>query len=93
MRFSTNKVRDLARQILEMLRKDGQVDFLAGEDAIRVAIGSAILDDLEEEDEIDREVDRLLREHAAAIDEADMDVVALRRKFKGEIARKRGFII
>jgi hypothetical protein len=93
MRFGPDKVHDLARQILQMLREDPGVEFLAGEDAVRVAIGSAILDDLEEEDEIEREVDELLRQHADAIDREDMDVSALRQRFKGEIARKRGFII
>ena len=93
MRFGSQKVHDLARQILVLLREDGGVAFVEPEDAVRVAIGSAILDDLEEEDEIEREVDRLLQEHADAIDREDMDVSALRKRFKGEIARKRGFIV
>ena len=93
MRFGPDKVHDLARQILLLLGEDPGVTFLASEDAVRVAIGSAILDDLEEEDEIEREVDDLLREHSAAIDQEDMDVGSLRKRFKGEIARKRGFII
>jgi len=93
MRFGSNKVHDMARQILELLREDPGVEFIAGEDAVRVAIGSAILDDLDEEDEIEREVDELLKEHEEAIDSEDMDVGALRKRFKGELARKRGFIV
>ena len=93
MRFGPDKVHDLARQILHLLGEEPGVRFITPEDAVRVAIGSAILDDLEEEDEIEREVDDLLRQHAAAIDQEDMDVGSLRKRFKGEIARKRGFII
>ncbi len=93
MRFGSDKVHDLARQVLELLREDPEVEFSSGEDAIRVAIGSAILDDLDEESEIDHEVDALLDQHAEAIDREDMDVGALRKKFKGQIARKRGFVV
>ncbi len=93
MRMSQEKVRDLARQIHVLLREHPKVELLAPEDAIRVAIGSAILDDLEEEEDIDREVDELLRQHSREIEQGDMDLVQLRLKFKQEIARRRGFIL
>ncbi len=93
MRMSQEKVRDLARQIAELLRDDPKVELLASENALRVTIGSAILDDLEEEEDIDREVDELLRQHAREIERGDMDLGQLRLKFKQEIARRRGFLL
>ena len=93
MRMRPEKIQDLAAQVTEMLRRNPKVELLASESAIRVAIGSAIRDDLEEEDEIDREVEELLNRHAREIENEDMDLSELRLKFKRQIARKRGFII
>ena len=93
MRLRPEKIQDLAAQVTELLRRSSQVELLASESAIRVAIGSAIRDDLEEEDEIDREVEELLNRHAREIENEDMDLGELRMKFKRQIARKRGFII
>jgi len=93
MRMRQEKIRDLARQILESLRRDPGVSLTEGEDAVRVAIGSAILDNLEAEDEIDREVEEILRRHAVEIEEGDMDLPRLRQKFKVEVARRRGFTL
>jgi hypothetical protein len=87
------KVQDLASQVLEMLRADRRVELRGSERAIRVAIGSAIRDDLIEEEEIDQEVEELLNQHAREIEGEDLDLVELRRKFKREIARRRGFVI
>ena len=93
MRLSNDKIHDLADQILDLLRKEPNCGFLAGEDAIRVAIGSAFLDDFREEEEIDQEAEKLLDAHAAEIEKGDMDVFHLRNKFKQQIARQRGFTL
>jgi hypothetical protein len=58
-----------------------------------VIVGSVILDDLQEEDDIDREVDDLIRQHASDINAEDLDVEMLRRKFRLEIARRRGVVL
>ncbi len=93
MRMRQEKIQDLASRVTELLRQNSQVVFLASESAVRVAIGSAIRDDLEEEDEINREVEELLNRHARQIENEDMDLSELRLKFKRQIARQRGFII
>lgn len=93
MRMSPEKVKDLAAQVVEMLAQHPQIHVQASADALRVEVGSVILDDLKEEDDIDDAVDDLIREHSAEIDEGDMDVEALRQKFRRQIARQRGFIL
>ncbi len=93
MRMSQEKVKDLAAQIVKMLDEHPGVTLQEREEALRVAVGSVILDDLEEEDDIDREVDALLNEHAREIDSQSMDHETLRRKFRDEIARRRGFTL
>lgn len=93
MRMSQEKVKDLAAQIVQMFEDNSQVHLNERPEAVRVAVGSVILDDLAEEDDIDAEVDLLLKEHAADIDREDMDHETLRKKFREQIARKRGFIL
>jgi len=93
MRLSPEKVKDLAGQIVAMMAAHDRVHLNDEETALRVAIGGVILDDLEEEDDIDREVDDLLRKHASDIEAGDIDVEVLRKKFRNEIARRRGVIL
>jgi hypothetical protein len=93
MRIRPDKVHDLARQIVEMMAEHPKVHLESSEDALRVAIGSVILDDLKEEEEIDAEVDALMSAHAREMEQADMDAHSLRMKFKQQIAKQRGFTL
>jgi len=93
MRMSPEKVKDLAARIVEMLAGNEKIHLNEDETALRVVVGGVILDDLEEEDDIDREVDELLRKHARDIDQGDIDVDVLRKKFRTEIARRRGVVL
>jgi hypothetical protein len=93
MRMSPNKVKDLAGQIVAMMAAHEKIHLNEDETALRVVVGGVILDDLEEEDDIDREVDQLLRKHAGDIEQGDIDVELLRKKFRSEIARRRGVVL
>lgn len=93
MRMSPEKVKDLAASIVAMMRDHPGVSLQEEETALRVVVGGVILDDLEEEDDIDREVDALIRQHAGDIDRGDLDIEVLRRKFRSEIARRRGVVL
>ena len=86
-------MKDLAGQIGAMRADHDKVHLNEDETALKVVVGGVILDDLEEEDDIDREVDDLLRKHARDIEQGDIDVEVLRRKFRSEIARRRGVIL
>ena len=93
MRMSPEKVKDLAARIVEMMAAHEKIHLNEDETALKVIIGGVILDDLEEEDDIDREVDELLRKHAGDIEQGDIDVDVLRKKFRTEIARRRGVVL
>jgi len=93
MRMAPAKVKDLASSIVSMMQEHDGIHLNEDETALRVIVGSVILDDLEEEDDIDREVDDLIRQHSAEIDSEDLDVEMLRRKFRSEIARRRGVVL
>lgn len=91
MRLRHEKIRDLAAQIVVCLRQDQTVKLLAPEDALRVAVGDVILQNLQTEDEIEREADELLKRHKAEIAQGNLDMEDLRARFKREISKRRGF--
>jgi hypothetical protein len=93
MRMAPEKIKDLAASIVSMMQQHEGIHLNEDETALRVIVGSVILDDLQEEDDIDREVDELIRQHSAEIDAGDLDVETLRRKFRSEIARRRGVVL
>ena len=93
MRMSPHKVKDLADQIVAMMADHEGIHLNQDETALKVVVGGVILDDLEEEDDIDREVDELIKQHASEIAQDDIDVDILRRKFRSEIARRRGVVL
>lgn len=93
MRMSPDKVKDLAAQIVQMMDEHPRVHLQAEPKALQVVVGSVLLDDLREEEDIEDEVDDLLRRHGREIEQGDLDVESLRQKFRREIARRRGFVL
>jgi hypothetical protein len=95
MRLSEDKVRRIAERVVDELAADGLVQYTQpGQDAraLRVkAVYAVIIADLEIEQAIDVEVDRILDTYSRKLKPIEQDV--LRRKHKEEVARKRGFVL
>ncbi|MDP9309293.1 MAG: DUF507 family protein [Chloroflexota bacterium] len=95
MRLSEDKVRRIAERVVDELAERGLVDYTTrdpGARAARVkAVYQVIIDDLEAEQAIDAEVDRILATYSRTLKPVEQDV--LRRKHKEEVARKRGFVL
>jgi hypothetical protein len=93
MRIRPDKVHDIAAQVVEMMTDHPNIHLESSADAVRVAVGRVILDNLKEEEEIDAEVDALMSEHASQMEKANMDAYDMRMKFKKQIAKQRGFTL
>jgi len=93
MRLTRNKVHSLAEKIVAMLDEDPEAEYLTSRPDVESAIAGAILADLEEEEEIDGEVEEMLSEYQRQIEGQGMDAELLRRKFKDQLAKKRGFVV
>ena len=93
MRLSKNKIAHLSDKILKMIQDHGQIHIISNADLVTRAIDDVIFENIQAEDEIDREVDALLKDNYNEIKAMEMDVGALRQKMKREIARKRGFTL
>lgn len=99
MRLTEDKVRRIAERLHDEL---AQRELLAYKEARGVkpnegraarvkAIYEFIIDDLQKEEEIDAEVERVLASYSRDIKGTERDI--LFRKHKEEIARKRGYIL
>ena len=93
MRLSKYKISHLSDKILKMIQDQGQIHIISNADLITRAIDEVIYENIQAEDEIDREVDAMLKENYNEIKAMEMDVGSLRNRMKREIAKKRGFTL
>jgi hypothetical protein len=93
VRLSPNKIEYLADRVLLLIQEHPKVHIAANVETVHKTIGDTIFANMREEDEIEAEVDELLRLHKAEIQVMEMDLTDLRRKFKREVAKRRGFVL
>lgn len=93
MRLSANKIEYLADRILSLMQDNNLIHLGANVETVWKTVADTIYANMREEEEIDVEVDQLLARHKHEIRGLEMDVADLRRKFKREVARKRGFTL
>jgi hypothetical protein len=93
LRLSPNKIEYLADRIVTMMQEDPQIHLASNVDTVWKTVADSIFSDMREEEAIDAEVDELIAKHQSEIQVMEMDVGDLRRKFKREVARKRGFTL
>jgi hypothetical protein len=93
MRLSQNKIEFLAEKMLEMIERDAHLHIQTNSDLVYRVIADTIFADMVAEEEIDAEVDLLLKQHQGEISAMEMDYGALRSQMKRELARKHRFIL
>jgi hypothetical protein len=93
VRLSPNKIEYLADRILSLMQGSNLIHLSANVDTVWKTIADTIFANMREEEDIDAEVEQLLARHKHEIRGLEMDVSDLRRKFKREVARKRGFTL
>jgi hypothetical protein len=93
LRLSSRKIEYLADRILSMCQENEQVHLNTNVETVWKTIADTIFANMRQEEEIDDEVETLLARHKYEIQGFEMDVSDLRRKFKREVARKRGFTL
>lgn len=93
MRLSKHKIDYLSGKVLKMIQEHPEIHIVANADLVERAAYDAIFENMEIEQEIDDEVEKLLEQNYNEIRAMEMDVGALRNKMKRELARKRNFIL
>lgn len=93
MRLSPTKIEYLADRIVTMMQEDGKIHLTSHVETVWKTVADSIFANMREDEAIEEEVDKLIEQHRGEIRTMEMDVGDLRRKFKREVARKRGFIL
>jgi len=93
LRLSPNKIEYLADRILSLMQDSQLIHLGSNVETVWKTVADTIFANMREEEDIDAEVDELLTRHKYEIQGQEMDVSDLRRKFKREVARKRGFTL
>ena len=99
MRLSEDKVRRIAERLHDELAQRGLLDYQeargvkagTGRAARVKAIYDYLIEDLQREEELDAEVEKLLNSYSREIKGTERDI--LFRKHKEELARKKGYIL
>jgi len=79
--------------IIERLKEKDLVVFKAQENKVLEKVREIIIRDLKAEDDLDREVEEILKTHTGAIDNQKIDYRKMFSMIKGKLARERGIIL
>jgi hypothetical protein len=92
MRLSEAKIRYLSERLARWLESRADVELLAGSDVVALDLAAVFRDELRLEDELEEEVERVIRDHRAKIS-GNMDLGLLRQKIKKQLAKERGIVL
>ena len=93
VKLSQTKIEYLADRLVTMMQETGGIHLASNVETVWKTVADTIYANMRAEQEIDDEVDTLIEKHRREIRGQEMDVGDLRRKFKRELARKRGFTL
>ncbi|MBI5588545.1 MAG: DUF507 family protein [Deltaproteobacteria bacterium] len=93
MKLSIEQIEKISRIVLDRLKEKDLVVFKTTEDRVLEKVHETILKDLKAEDNLDREVEEILKSHTGSIDSGKIDYRKMFGMIKGKLARERGIIL
>lgn len=90
MRLSERKIRYLSDKITSWLDRRGDAELLDRPEVVSLAVARAMTQELKLEDELDDEVEKVLKTYQTQIRGQNMDMTLLRQKVKAQLAREKG---
>jgi hypothetical protein len=93
MRLSGPKIQSLGDGLAAWLARREGVEVLVQPEVLARELVAAIRGELRREDELDEEVEALIRQHRAQIQGQNVDLSVLRLKLKKKLARERGIVL
>ncbi|MBI5326687.1 MAG: DUF507 family protein [Deltaproteobacteria bacterium] len=93
MRLSKEQVEKISGSILNTLKAKELIILKANEEAVLHRITDIFLNDLKAEDELDREVEGIIKGHAKEIDAGRMDYRKMFSLIKGKLAKERSIVL
>lgn len=93
MKLTKEQVEKISALILDGLKEKNLIVFKADEKKVLEKINDVILEDLRAEDDLDKEVEEILKSHTGQIDSQRLDYRKMFNMIKGKLARERGIVI
>jgi hypothetical protein len=93
VRLSERKIKYLSARITSWLAGRSDVELLERPEVVELAIARAIYQELHLEDELDDEVERVIKSYQTQIRGQNMDLTLLRQKIKLQLAKEKGIVL
>ena len=93
MRLKEKEIEYTAWRILRKLKEKDEIIFFDSEEKVLERLINAITGELEKEDELNRRVEDLLKEHDTEIQRGSLDYRRMFQLIKKELAKKEGIIL
>ncbi|MBI5493067.1 MAG: DUF507 family protein [Deltaproteobacteria bacterium] len=93
MRLTKEQVEKISGLVLARLKDRDLVVFKADERKVLERVNGIILADLRAEDDLDREVEEMLKTRAGEINSQKIDYRKMFNMIKGKLARERGIVL
>lgn len=95
MRLTREQVEKIATAVVAGLKDKGLITFKSGEHAVIEKIHHVVLENLRAEDDLDREVEEILKTHVekGAVNAGKVDYRRIFNMVKAKLAKERGVVI
>jgi hypothetical protein len=93
VRLRREEIDYIAWRIVRKLKESGEVIFSGSEEDLVERIRAAVVGDLQVEDDLNREVDEILKAHQSEILKESVDYRRMFQLIKNKLARERGLIL
>ena len=93
MRLRQEEIDFTAWSIVRGLKESGRIVFLGSDDDLLEQLRQALVNELVVEDELNREVDKILQDHQNEIQRESVDYRRMFQLIKNKLAKERGLIL
>ena len=93
MRLSKEQVEKICRIVMDNIKGKELIIFKVPEETVLNRIVEIFLNDLKAEDELDREVEEILKGYAREIEAGRMDYRKMFSLTKGKLVKERGIVL
>ncbi|MBN1296854.1 DUF507 family protein [bacterium] len=92
MKLRSSRIKFIAHEITRILAEEEFI-ILFDKEAVLASVDSAIIRDLQVEDDLDEEVRKLLEHHAVTMDQSNIQYHDMFKMVKSKLAKERGLIL
>lgn len=93
MRLSKEEIEKISKMVLEHLKAKGLIVFKVPEETVLHRMIEIFNKDIKSEDDLDREVEKIIEGHAKELEAGRMDYRKMFHLVKSKLAKERGIVL